>query len=174
MCAFTFHEKWMWGMFYWGWWWFVPFFMTSGLEKCRGGGGFLTTNYTDLHGWKWWDLFLSYFDGRVEHKDFCRGKFVPLFIKNGTKSAAEKPPHFIKCGGSFERDYIHISWKVNVGWRVRFVAETFDPQFMKIGCGKVTRGVWKIFFGGDFWWGGLKSAAEYGIICAVGYGELFE
>ena len=34
---------------------------------------------------------------------------------------------------------------MNVGGRVRFVAETFDPQFMKIGCGKVTRGVRKIF-----------------------------
>ena len=43
--------------------------MKSGLEKYRGGGGFLTTDYTDLHGWKWWDLFLSYFDGRVEHKE---------------------------------------------------------------------------------------------------------
>ena len=30
---------------------------------------FLTTDDTDLHGWKWWDLFLSYFDGRVEHKE---------------------------------------------------------------------------------------------------------
>ena len=34
-----------------------------------GRGEFLTTDYTDLHGWKRWDLFLSYFDGRVEHKE---------------------------------------------------------------------------------------------------------
>ena len=31
--------------------------------------GFLTTDYTDLHGWIGWDGFLLYFDGRVEHKE---------------------------------------------------------------------------------------------------------
>ena len=35
--------------------------------------------------------------------------------------------------GSF---YIHISWKVNVLWRVRFTAETFVPFFMKSGTKK--------------------------------------
>ena len=35
--------------------------MKSGLEKYRGGGGFLTTDYTDLHGWIWMDFFLVLF-----------------------------------------------------------------------------------------------------------------
>ena len=39
-----------------------------------GEGEILTTDYTDLHGWKRWDVFLLYFDGRVEeHKDFFLG-----------------------------------------------------------------------------------------------------
>ena len=45
--------------------WGKPQFMKSGLMDA----GFLTTDYTDLHGWKRWNLFLSYFDGRVEHKE---------------------------------------------------------------------------------------------------------
>ena len=41
------------------------------------GVGFLTTDDTDLHGWKRWDLFLSYFEDRVEHKDFEEGAIRP-------------------------------------------------------------------------------------------------
>ena len=43
------------------------------------------------------------------------------------------------------------------GWRVRFVAETFDPQFMKIGCGKVTRGVCERFLWRRFLMGRVEK-----------------
>ena len=57
-----------------------------------GEGEILTTDYTDLHGWKWWDLFLSYFDGRVEHKEH-----KDFFWGGGVHS------HFMKseCGVCF-------------------------------------------------------------------------
>ena len=41
--------------------------MKSGTKKFRGGGGFLTTDYTDLHGWMRLDFFLVVFDLAVEN-----------------------------------------------------------------------------------------------------------
>ena len=58
---------------------FVPFFMKSGTKsaavRClwidrververveRLGDEILTTDYTDLHGWMWWDWILVVFD----------------------------------------------------------------------------------------------------------------
>ena len=133
-------------------------------------GGFLINH--GWHGWKRWNLFLSYFDGRVEHKDFCRG-VVPLFIKNGTKSAAEKSPHFIKCGGSLAWLHSHFM-KSECGLAGEICCGNFWSTIYENWVRESDAGCVKDFFWGDFWWGGLKSAAEYGIICAVGYGELFE
>ena len=84
--------------------------------------------------------FLTYFwFSRVEHKEHKDSSERKVPRKN--------PPHFIKCGGNVDPQfmksgcgrgsfYIHISWKVNVGWRVRFATETFVPFFMKSGTKK--------------------------------------
>ena len=97
--------------------------MKNGTKKCRGEEALvLTTEYTE----------------QVQRYSGLEGlESTPSKPVSVCSVWERKRPFSVFCGKKkVPRKNIHISWKVNVLWRVRFATETFVPFFMKSGTKK--------------------------------------